>query len=498
MGIRQRLGNLRALAERFAKDPGGELGRGAGLVHYQIKLWTYCLRRLRDNNAMAMSAALSFRTIFAMVPSLVLVILLLRSLNMQKDAEKYLNDYINRTGIPAITMKAHPTSAPADDDARTGTAAVKAPASATATATASTSAPATAPAEEPLSVQGKLKEVVDMVEKKVTFGRLGPIGVALLIWTALTLMTTVERSLNRIFRAPAGRSLGRRTLLYWSALTLGPIALIAALAAGEYVTRYANQIIGGSYWLKWLLIPLGVLQPIIVGIILFAGAYALIPNTKVRLRPAFTGAVVAFPGWLVAMWGFSLYVTHVLGRDPLYGTLGLLPLFLFWLNTSWLVFLFGAEIAHTSGELALSGMQLDDEQKDPRDAMVSPWDMLATALAVAGPYAAGQGPVSQSDIVARLRLKPRSVRMLLEDLAERKLICPVEQADADAYVPGRPVEQIRVEDVIELADPAEEAQAIKARPYEQDLAKAINQARRTARAALADTTLADLLKTGGE
>jgi membrane protein len=483
MGMQQKLRDLRAFAVRLASNPGGELGRGAGLVHYQIKLWTYCLRRLRDNNAMAMSAALSFRTIFAMVPSLVLVILLLRSFGVQEQAEKYLHDYINRTGITAIKM-----AAPAGGESAT------APAGAAKAA----SAPTSAPAEDVLSVQGKLNEVIGLVEKKVTFGRLGPIGLALLIWTALTLMTTVERSLNRIFRAPAGRSLGRRTLLYWSALTLGPIALIAALAAAEYVSRYANEVIGGHYWLKWLLIPLGMLQPIIVGIVLFAGAYALIPNTKVRLRAAFAGAVVAFPGWLVAMWGFGLYVTHVLGRDPLYGTLGLLPLFLFWLNTSWLVFLFGAEIVHTSGELAQAGMQLDDEQSDPRDAMVSPWDMLAAALAVAGPYAAGQGPVSQSDIVARLRLKPRSVRLLLEDLAERKLICPVEQAETDAYVPGRPVEQIRVEDVIDLADPQDEAQAIKARPYEQDLAKAINQARRTARKALAETTLADLLKTSGE
>jgi len=483
MGMRQKLRDLRAFVVRLASNPGGEVGRGAGLVHYQIKLWTYCLRRLRDNNAMAMSAALSFRTIFAMVPSLVLVILLLRSFGQQKQAEQYLKDYIARSGITAIRMSGRPAA----DTTADGEAA-------TAPAPDTASVPASAPAADVLSVEGKLNEAIKLVEKKVTFGRLGPIGLALLIWTALTLMTTVERSLNRIFRAPGGRSVGRRTLLYWSALTLGLIALIAALAAAEYVSRYANQLIGGHYWLKWLLIPLGLLQPIIVGIILFAGAYALIPNTKVKLRAAFTGAVVAFPGWLVAMWGFGLYVTHVVGRDPLYGTLGLLPLFLFWLNTSWLVFLFGAEIAHTSGELAQSGMQLDDEQSAPRDAMVSPWDMLAAALAVAGPYAAGQGPVSQSDIVARLRIKPRSVRLLLEDLVERKLICPVEQADTDGYVPGRPIEQIRVEDVIELADPRDEAQAIKARPYEKDLAKAINQARQTARKALGETTLADLLK----
>ncbi len=478
MGIGRKLRDMRAFIVRLASDPGGELGRGAGLIHYQVKLWTYCLRRLRDNNAMAMSSALSFRTIFAMVPSLVLVILMLQSLGQQKRAEQYLQSYISRTGITAIRMAA--STATAGDKSTTAPA-------------ATASAPASAPAEDVLSVQGKLNEVLDIVKEKVTFGRLGPIGMILLIWTALTLMTTVERSLNRIFRSPAGRSLGRRTLLYWSALTLGPVALIAALAAGEYVTRYADQVIGGYAWLKWLLIPLGVLQPIAVGIILFAGAYALIPNTKVRLRAAFTGAVVAFPAWLVAMWGFSLYVRYVLGSDPLYGSLGLLPLFLFWLNTSWLVFLFGAEIAHTSGELAQAGMQLDEEEKDPHDAMVSPWDMLAAALAVAGPYSAGRGPVSQADVVARLHLKPRTVRLLLEDLAQRKLICPVEQSETDAYVPGRPVEQIRVEDVIELSDPPDEAQAIKARPYEKDLAKAINQARQTARKALAGTTLADLL-----
>lgn len=488
MGIRQKLRDVRVFLTRLASDPGGELGKGAGFVQYQIRLWTYCLRRLRDNNAMAMSAALSFRTIFAIVPTLVLIILLLRSLNMQKDAEKYVNDYINRTGFTAIAIKSQPTSAPA------GHAAATAPASAPAIATASTST--TAPAEEALSVQGKLEEVVAMVEEKVTFGRLGPIGVVLLIWTALTLMTTVERSLNRIFHAPGGRSVGRRTLLYWSALTLGPIALIAALGAAEYVNSYANEFLGGHYWLKWLLIPLGMLQPIIVGILLFAGAYTLIPNTKVKLRAAFTGAIVAFPAWLVAMWGFSLYVTQVVGRDPLYGSLGLLPLFLFWLNTSWLVFLFGAEIAHTAGELGSGAMQLDEEAS-AQDAMVSQWDMLAAALAVAEPYANGQGPASRSDIAARLRIRPQSVQLLLESLVARKLICPVEGSDTDAYVPGRPAGDIRVEDVIELADPPDENQALKAQPYDNDLARAVNHARLTARKALADTTIADLLKLAG-
>jgi len=486
MGIRQKLRDVRTFLARLASDPGGELGKGAGFVQYQIKLWTYCLRRLRNNNAMAMSAALSFRTIFAMVPSLVLVILMLQTLGVQKQAEEYLHNYINSSGITAIRINVNPDDPNQNEEEPSTATAATSPAT-------TASGPADDQTENVLSVEGKLNEVIDTVKEKVTLGRLGPIGVALLIWTALTLMTTVERSLNRIFRAPGGRSIGRRTLLYWSALTLGPIALIAALGAADYVSSYANEFLGGHYWLKWLLIPLGMLQPIIVGILLFAGAYTLIPNTKVKLRAAFTGAIVAFPAWLVAMWGFSLYVTQVVGRDPLYGSLGLLPLFLFWLNTSWLVFLFGAEISHTAGELGSGTMQLDEETI-AQDAMVSQWDMLAAALAVAGPYANGQGPTSRSDIAARLRIRPQSVQVLLESLVARKLICPVEGPDTDAFVPGRPAGDIRVEDVIELADPPDEAQALKDRPYDNDLAQAVNKARFIAREALADTTLADLLK----
>jgi len=487
MGIRRKLGNLRVKALRLADERQGQLGRAARFALRQGRLWSVSFRRLGNNNAMAMSAALSFRTIFAMIPSLVLIILMLRMLGVQETAQQYLQDYIDQSGITAIRIEANQPP-----PAATGAASRPAVQEA-ALASVPAETPATAPSESVVSIETELNKVIQLVETKVTLGRLGPIGVVLLIWTALTLMMTVERSLNRIFHAPAGRSLGRQALLYWSALTLGPIALIAALAAAEVMMSYAQRFVESQAWLSWLLIPLGVLQPIAVGILLFAGAYTLIPNTKVRLRAALAGAVVAFPAWLVAMWGFTLYVTQVVGRDPLYGTLGLLPLFLFWLNASWLTFLFGAEIAHTSDELGQGGALLDDDPSKAQDALVSPWDSLAAALAVAGPYVAGKGPVSEPDIVARMRIRPGNVRILLEDLTQRKLLCAVENAEIDLYVPGRPVERTRVADVIDLAaSPAPEARSASRR-YEQDISRRIDLARRAAREALGEMTLADLL-----
>ena len=307
-------------------SPGRELGRGARFVQFQVRLWHLCVRRLKANNAMAMSSALSFRTIFAMVPAIVLGVVALKSFGGLDDGKQALRKVLDRSGFTEIVVYTKPRGAPAPG-----------------------SSPASAPATRPtrvVNVAGEIEKVVREVEAKLTFGTLGPIGVALLVWSALTLLTTMERSLNRIFGAQRSRSLGRRVMLYWSAMTLGPIALAVAGYAGE---RAAALFDAGG--LGWLLAAVGWVQPIVVGIALLTAIYQLMPNTKVGLGAALGGAVLAYPLWLIAKWGFGTYVRELVGTGNLYGSLGLLPLFLLWLNLSWYLFLFGAEIAHTAGTL---------------------------------------------------------------------------------------------------------------------------------------------------
>ncbi|HOF18533.1 MAG TPA: hypothetical protein PK082_06460, partial [Phycisphaerae bacterium] len=95
--LRRRVGNLLAA-------PGEELGSWARLAQYQFHLWRFCLRRLREHNAMAMSAALSFRTIFALVPTLVLAFLALRAAGVMGDARQSLRDLMERGGLTQIAL----------------------------------------------------------------------------------------------------------------------------------------------------------------------------------------------------------------------------------------------------------------------------------------------------------------------------------------------------------------------------------------------------------
>ena len=450
---------IRERIERALTTPGEELGRWARFGRFQIGLWRFCARRLRENNVVAMSAALSYRTIFAMIPVLVLAFLVLKSVGALEDSKRSLRSFLDASGFTQIIALREDESVSTQPSETTSTQ----------------------PAEV-INVADKIEEVVMQVEGKLTFERIGPIGGALLIWTALTLLTTVERSLNRIFGAPRSRSLTRRILLYWSALTLGPLALTAATYLGRDVVNTFHDAPG----LSWLLVGLGWTGPIIVGVLMLAALYTLVPNTSVRFRSALGGAVVAVPLWLVAKWGFAQYVQHLVVTGNLYGVLGALPLFLLWLNVSWMIFLFGAQLAHTAANL--TEMRLAEGAEK---FVLGPSDVLAVSLAVAQPYRAGKGLVTFDQIAARLRLPGEAVQWLIDELSAAGMICTADDQHTSGYVLVRPPEKTAVLDILHVGDPRDRPDELNC--YDGDIAAAIAQVQCQAHMPLETLTLADVL-----
>lgn len=450
---------------RLLTTPGEELGRWARFLRFQIQLWRFCARRLRENNALAMSSALSFRTIFALVPAMVLALLVLNSFQAFGEREEHLRRFLDLTGLSQITV----ARTPAEPQ--------------TAPAAAETSPTASAPAAEQVNLADWIEQTVASVEQKLTLGRIGPIGALVLIWTALTLLTTMERSLNRIFGARRSRSLARSLLLYWSVVTLGPIFIAAALYVGDAVA----EAVGETAVVSRLLAVVGWAGPVVAGIVLLALLYKLMPNTVVSFRAAMGGAVLAAPLWLLAKWGFALYVEIVAARS-IYGALGLLPLFLFWLNTSWLIFLFGAELAHTA--VNLSVMQSAEQA---RKTALGPSDMLAAAVAVGRSFVGGSGAAAFRDIVSQLNLPDESVAALLDRLIAGGILSPA-GVENEAFVLVRPPESVPVATIMEIAAPLEGSSA---RPrYRGDLADIVTRAAAHATRAMKGWTLADVIAEG--
>ena len=178
---------LKSRIESLLTTPGQELGRWARFLRFQIQLWRFCMRRLRQHNAMAMSAALSFRTIFNLIPILVLAILVMKSVGVLQDSKDSLRKLLDTAGFSQIRLLDDSSSEAAKLQDQT-----------------------TLPSDTRNSAADEIMNLVENVENQLTFSRVGPVGIALLIWTSVTLLTTIERSLNRIYEARASRGVFRQ------------------------------------------------------------------------------------------------------------------------------------------------------------------------------------------------------------------------------------------------------------------------------------------------
>jgi YihY family inner membrane protein len=458
-------------AARLVGGPPEQLGRVSRFLRDQFDLWKFSLLRMKDLNATAMGAALSYRTIFALIPVLVLAFLILKSVGVLGDAQNSLRYVMDYAGFRQIYLQ---EDIPEDfgeawekwDDL---------------TARPSGKAPAAAPKEENVGL--RIERIITNAEQQLTLGKLGPIGAALLIWTSLSLMTTTERSLNRIFEATRSRSLGHRTLLYWSAMTLGPVVLVVTIFA---IGQTTDAVIANVPGAGWVMAALGWAVPGLVGIALLAALYKLMPNTYVGLWPAIGGALFVVPIWMAAKWGFALYVKALVVKGHLYGTLGLFPLFLLWLYVSWLVFLLGAQLAHTSANLRrLQVMRAANR------AVPGPWDLLATALSVARLFQEGNGPAPLLRVAEDLRLPPVLVQPLTEQLVSAGVLCPAGREPATGYVLRRPLEQTSVLDVLEVA--GARGTGDPAHAFSPAIALSVGAVQSKAREALGGMTLAQAL-----
>ncbi len=167
-------------------------------------------------------------------------------------------------------------------------------------------------------------------------------GTVFLIVTSILLMATIEKSLNRIWRVSAERSPISRLLIYWAALTLGPLLMGASLALTSYLAAipfFVTDLGEG--------VVLGILNfaPFFVVLTGFTLLFLIVPNRRVRLHHALIGALLSAVLFELASRGFVFYVSNFPTYERLYGALAAIPLFLVWIYLSWVVVLLGASVA---------------------------------------------------------------------------------------------------------------------------------------------------------
>ncbi|HRQ64733.1 MAG TPA: YihY family inner membrane protein [Xanthomonadaceae bacterium] len=173
--------------------------------------------------------------------------------------------------------------------------------------------------------------------------RLTAAGVIALLLSALLMMASVEDAFNRIWRVTTPRRTLARFVVYWTALTLGPLLVVGSLAISSYL--FSLPLISETaqeYGLQRRL--LGML-PTLVVLTAFTMAYVVIPNRTVAFRHAFLGALVATLLFEASKFALATYLGRVTTYQQIYGTLAVIPIFLIWIYIAWSVVLLGASLA---------------------------------------------------------------------------------------------------------------------------------------------------------
>jgi membrane protein len=237
--------------------------------------------------------------------------------------------------------------------------------------------------------------------------QLGGLSLLALGLTAMFLMLTIDHTLNAIWRVRKPRPIAQRVLVYWAALTLGPLLLGVSLWVSSYLVSaskgWVDELPGGVTFLLTSLI-------FVVQTAGFAALFRFVPNTHVRWEHAWSGALFVSVGLELAQKGLALYLAKVPVYSTIYGAFATVPIFLVWLYLSWLIVLQGAVVAAYAPSL-LSKVKRWPEVPGHRFQLALA--VLSTLVRVQHTPQAGQTAASLS---LTLRTDPLQVEPILEIL----------------------------------------------------------------------------------
>lgn len=300
----------------------------------------------------------------------------------------------------------------------------------------------------PLGPQGEeiTGMIIEFVEK-MKVGVLGSVGLALLMYTVISVIFKMESALNFIWRVQKPRTLARRFSDYMSVLLVGPILIFSALGLTAAVK--SNTLI-----LKLLSFgPLGTaayvfghLVPFLATCGAFTFVYSFMPNAKVRLWPALAGGLSAGVLWEASGWAFASFVASSTQYSAIYSGLAIVVLFIIWLYWSWLVFLAGASVSFytqhphlltLAGEPTLSGRLREKTA-------------LSVMYLVGYNHYHDKPPWTLDSLAGRLRLPTSAVKDVLGALEKSRLVLRTSDEQA-GYTPARDIETIPLSDVVDSA-----------------------------------------------
>ena len=269
------------------------------------------------------------------------------------------------------------------------------------------------------------------------------IGIVFLLWSILNVFTQIENSFNEIWRVKKNRSIFRKFTDFFSLLMLIPFLITISSGISFYFNHLLSYL-NNSYIASPALQILIALLPYVVAWLVFTLIYLVVPNTKVRFsKAAIAGLAIGIAFMLFKMlyiWGQKWMTSY----NAIYGSLAAIPLLLLFIQITWSIILFGAELSYAGQSVRNFEYESDVENISPRYYQFT---LLALARIIIKRFENGQEPLSVEKLSVQYKLPVRLVSMLVDRLLQVGIIIEtfsVEKEKDPAYVPAVDINKITI------------------------------------------------------
>lgn len=285
-------------------------------------------------------------------------------------------------------------------------------------------------------------------------GLIAGVGLIVLFWSVLKLLSNIESSFNAIWKVQKPRSWSRRLSDYLAMMVFCPIFFAASSSLSVFiVTQFVYYSKENGIWetvSPYILLAFHIF-PLVLSWLLFTAIYYIMPNTKVPFKAAFTAGIVAGTAYQIVQWIYIQFQVGLASYGAIYGSFAALPLFLIWLNFSWLIALAGAEIAyHIEDDQAQASIKHGVFQQQT-DARVLGLLVMQQCLQS---FLKGKAPPSIPTLAQRVGTAVLVVRRLVQKLLDSGLLVEVHWRDGSSgrYQPGRDLNTITFKSVCDALD----------------------------------------------
>ncbi|MEO8867571.1 MAG: YihY/virulence factor BrkB family protein [Bacteroidia bacterium] len=378
-----------------------KLNRKQGIFIKQLRILTLAIKGFNEKNCLVKASALTYYMLFAIVPLLALLFAVAKGFGLQEKLESYLLDDFSQYA----------------------------------------------------DILTQAFQYADKMLLTTQGGLIASVGILLLIYTVLNLLSSIENFFNEIWEIKKGRTLIRRVTDYLAIAIFAPILLFASSAITVFLSSEVTNI-EGMAWLGHLSFAFRaglkiVSLTLLSGMFIFI--YTALPNTRVKFKSALAAGIVAAVAFDILQWAYIAFQIGAVKYNAVYGSFAALPLFLIWLQYSWFIVLFGAELSFANQNVDHYELESDIENISTRYRRVV---SLLLANLVVKEFVEGKPPLTSTQIANKLDMPVRLARLIIFDFTETKIFSEV-KTDSDkevAYQPAISEEKLSVKYILDKLD----------------------------------------------